>query len=60
MAELLGRPDLTPVYEPERAGDIKHSFADLGRARSILGYQPIVPFRQGLDQTVAWYRTVIE
>jgi nucleoside-diphosphate-sugar epimerase len=60
MAELLGRPDLAPVYEPERAGDIKHSFADLGRARSILSYQPIVAFRQGLGQTVAWYRTVIQ
>ena len=60
MAELLGRPELAPVHQPERAGDIKHSFADLGRARSVLKYHPIVGFREGLGQTVAWYRTVIQ
>ena len=59
MAEQLGRPDLVPAHEPERAGDIKHSYADLSRARSVLGYEPIVQFRDGLRQTVAWYRTVI-
>jgi nucleoside-diphosphate-sugar epimerase len=59
MADLLGRPDLKPLHEAERAGDIKHSFADLNRVRSVLGYEPIVQFREGLRQTVAWYRTVI-
>ena len=59
MAELLGRPDVKPVYESERAGDIKHSFADLRRARSLLGYEPMVQFRDGLVQTMTWYRTVI-
>jgi nucleoside-diphosphate-sugar epimerase len=60
MAELLHRPDLAAIHQPERAGDIKHSFADLGRAKSILNYAPVVQFRQGLEQTVAWYRTVIQ
>jgi nucleoside-diphosphate-sugar epimerase len=60
MAELLGRPELKPVYEPERPGDIKHSFADLSRARSLLNYEPIIQFRQGLGPTVAWYRSVIQ
>lgn len=56
MAERLGRPDLTPMYQPERAGDIKHSYADLQKARRLLGYEPIVGFEPGLATTVGWYR----
>jgi nucleoside-diphosphate-sugar epimerase len=56
MAEALGRPDLLPLHLPERAGDLKHSFADMARATSLLGYAPIVPFEPGLRQTLAWYR----
>ena len=48
-----------PVHEPERAGDLKHSFADLARSRAVLGYQPIVDFRSGLEQTVRWYESVL-
>jgi nucleoside-diphosphate-sugar epimerase len=59
VAQMLGRPDLKPVYHPERAGDIKHSFADLARARSLLGYEPIAAFDAGLGQTLAWYRSVL-
>ena len=47
------------VHQPERAGDLKHSFADLARSRSVLGYQPIVDFRTGLEQTVRWYESVL-
>ncbi|MBV8780174.1 MAG: NAD-dependent epimerase/dehydratase family protein, partial [Phycisphaerae bacterium] len=60
MAELLGRPDLKPIYAPPRAGDIKHSLADLTRARAILGYEPIVDFKTGLKPTVEWYREVLK
>jgi nucleoside-diphosphate-sugar epimerase len=56
MAELLNAPGRRPVYEPERAGDLKHSFADLGRVESMLDYRPIVDFRTGLEQTVRWYQ----
>jgi UDP-glucose 4-epimerase len=59
MAELLDAGDRRPVHEPERAGDLKHSFADLERSRSMLGYRPIVDFRSGLDQTVRWYQSVL-
>ena len=59
MAGLLGRPDLKPVYEPARAGDVKHSLADLSRAKAVLGYEPIVDFETGLKPTVEWYRTVL-
>lgn len=59
MAAALGQPDLKPVYKPERAGDIKHSFADLKRTREMLGYGPVVDFQAGLEETMAWYRTVL-
>jgi UDP-glucose 4-epimerase len=43
-------------HQPERAGDIKHSLADIARARTDLGYEVMVPFDEGLERTVAWYR----
>jgi UDP-glucose 4-epimerase len=59
MAGLLGRPDLKAIYAPERAGDVKHSLADLTRAETMLGYEPIVDFESGLKPTVAWYRSAL-
>ncbi len=43
-------------YGPERAGDVKHSLADLSRAEKYLGYKPTVNFEEGLRRTVEWYR----
>jgi len=45
-----------PAYGPERAGDIKHSLADISLAQELLGYQPRVSFEDGLRRTVDWYR----
>ena len=45
-----------PKYGPERGGDIKHSLADISKAKSALGYKPKVDFEQGLRRTVEWYR----
>ena len=47
MAGALGRPGLTPVHQAPRAGDVKHSLADLTRARAVLGYEPVVGFAPG-------------
>jgi UDP-glucose 4-epimerase len=44
-------------YGPERAGDIKHSLADISRAMTHLGYAPKVNFEEGLRKTVDWYRS---
>ncbi len=44
------------AYAPERAGDIKHSLADIALAKELLGYAPSVSFEEGLRRTVAWYR----
>jgi UDP-glucose 4-epimerase len=43
-------------YGPERAGDVKHSLADLTRSQKHLGYRPTVAFEEGLQRTVDWYR----
>lgn len=43
-------------YGPERAGDVKHSLADITRAQECLGYQPTVQFEEGLRLTLEWYR----
>ena len=59
MAAALGRPELKPDFQPERPGDIKHSFADLRRAADLLDYRPVVEFRKGLAQTLDWYRSVL-
>ncbi len=45
-----------PVYLPSRAGDIRDSLADIRLAGQLLGYQPVVDFREGLRRTVDWYR----
>lgn len=42
--------------KPTRAGDIRHSLADIGRARKLLGYRPLVDFETGLRRTIDWYR----
>jgi nucleoside-diphosphate-sugar epimerase len=46
-----------PAYEPARAGDIRDSLADISVAGELLGYAPIVDFREGLRRTVEWYRS---
>jgi len=46
-----------PAYAPERGGDIKHSLADISKARSHLGFTPAVDFEEGLRRTVEWYRS---
>ena len=43
-------------YGPERAGDVKHSLADISKAEQGLGYKTLVDFEEGLRRTVEWYR----
>jgi nucleoside-diphosphate-sugar epimerase len=57
MRDALNRSDLTPVYKPPRAGDVRHSLADLTRVTQSLSYHPIVPFEVGLRSTLEWYGT---
>jgi nucleoside-diphosphate-sugar epimerase len=47
---------IEPIYSAPRAGDVRDSQADIGKAQRLLGYQPTVSFAEGLGRTVAWYR----
>jgi nucleoside-diphosphate-sugar epimerase len=53
VQRLLGTA-LTPTFLPPRAGDIRDSQADIGKAARLLGYAPAVPFAEGLRRTVEW------
>jgi UDP-N-acetylglucosamine 4-epimerase len=52
----LAGSDLAPRYGSERKGDVKHSLADITKARTLLGYEPAVSIREGLKATFEWYR----
>ena len=54
LKQLTGaKVDVT--YSESRPGDIRHSFADIGAARSALGFEPGVTLSEGLNLTVEWY-----
>lgn len=53
--ELLGK-NIEPIYAPPRPGDVRHSLADIRLAKKIIGYKPTVPFREGLERSIGWYR----
>lgn len=55
IGDVLGRR-IQPQHDPERAGDIKHSVADISSARAELGYTAGVSFAEGLRRTIDWYR----
>jgi UDP-glucose 4-epimerase len=54
LHEVIGPGARNPVFREPRAGDIRHSLADVGAARDILGFQPQVSLEDGLRRTVAW------
>lgn len=56
MAKLAGAPHMTPRFSEARAGDVAHSLADIGRARQMLGYEPVASVQQGLADTLEWYK----
>ena len=48
--------DIQPIFGPDRAGDIKHSNADISKARRLLGYDPQWDFQRGIAAAIEWYR----
>ena len=55
VSDMTGREVPATVFEPERAGDVRHSAADISRARAVLGYEPVIGLDEGLAETLAWY-----
>ncbi len=56
--EELGT-DVKPEYQEARVGDIKHSKADVNKAKELIGYEPKISFEKGLKETIQWYKKMI-
>jgi dTDP-L-rhamnose 4-epimerase len=55
LTATMGRPELTPeITGRYRTGDVRHCFADIARARQVLGFEPRVAFEGGLEELVGW------
>jgi len=52
---ILGT-SIEPAFEPARPGDVKHSQADISKAREIIGFEPKVGFVEGLERLISWTR----
>ncbi|MBO4894782.1 MAG: SDR family oxidoreductase [Clostridia bacterium] len=55
LTEALG-VNVEPVFGPDRAGDIKHSNADISKAKRLLGYSPEWSFERGIKEAIEWYK----
>ena len=55
LTEALGL-DIEPNFGPDRAGDIKHSNADISKAKELLGYDPDWSFERGIQAAIEWYK----
>ena len=56
MKKVTGKSAAAARYEPVRVGDVRHSLADISRARSLLGYEPVVELEEGLRLTFDWWQ----
>lgn len=56
LTRALGKEHIQPVFGPDRAGDIKHSNADISKARKLLGYDPQWSFERGIAAAIDWYK----
>jgi nucleoside-diphosphate-sugar epimerase len=54
---ITSKLDVKPDYQKPRVGDVRHSLADISRARELLGYEPQVGLEEGLRRTIDWWKT---
>jgi UDP-glucose 4-epimerase len=52
---IVGK-SIKPIYVPSRPGDVKHSLADITIAKKLLGFKPVILFKEGLAKAIEWYR----
>lgn len=55
LCRALGK-EIQPIFGPDRKGDIKHSNADISKARKMLGYDPDWNFEKGINESIKWYK----
>jgi nucleoside-diphosphate-sugar epimerase len=56
LKKILGKSNVQAEYRDARVGDVKHSLADITRAREFLGYEPQVGLEEGLRHTIDWWK----
>lgn len=56
MSQACGVPHIRAKNQSGRAGDVKHSLADISRARQMLGYEPFARLEDGIGEAVEWYK----
>ena len=56
LKSLTGKGEMEADYQPARSGDVRHSLADISRARELLGFEPTVELRKGLELTIDWWK----
>lgn len=55
LCKALGK-EIKPIFGPDRPGDIKHSNADVNKAKSMIGYEPDWSFERGIKEAITWYK----
>ena len=55
LSNALGK-DIQPIFGPNRPGDIKHSIADISKAKQLLDYNPDWSFEKGIQAAIDWYK----
>ncbi|HUL72330.1 MAG TPA: SDR family oxidoreductase [Vicinamibacterales bacterium] len=55
--QAITQTSVEPTFGPSREGDVRDSQADIIKARKLLGFEPAIPFDEGLRRTVTWFRT---
>ncbi|MGD0552372.1 MAG: SDR family oxidoreductase [Sedimentisphaerales bacterium] len=53
--KIVGK-NVKPTYLPPRKGDVKHSLADITQAKKLIGFKPVISFKDGLKKAIEWYR----
>jgi len=54
-SSMPGVNDMEPLHGPFRKGDVRHSLADISRARELLGYEPEYSVAGGMEESIEWY-----
>lgn len=56
LNEITGK-NISAEYKEKRKGDVDHSLADISKIKNVLGYSPIVDFKEGIIKTLKWYES---
>lgn len=56
LKALLGKSEVVADHRPARSGDVRHSLADTHRAQDLLGFEPTVGLKEGLQRTIDWWK----